>query len=380
MLLVADENIPAVTEAFSAFAEVRLLPGREMRTSDIRDADALLVRSVTRVNCELLNGSRVGFVGSATIGTDHVDLSWLQSRGVEFVNAPGCNAVSAAEYVIASVLLCARRNHLDLAGANVGIIGCGNVGSRVRVRFEAMGLTCLVCDPPRAEREGAAGFVDMQTISCADIVTVHVPLERNGRYPTHGLINSGFIDSLKSGAIFINTSRGDVYDESALKKRLIRYNDIYAILDVWENEPDIDPELVAKVVIATPHIAGYSIDGKLRATNRLYQAWCQFSRATPEWDYQKKLPEPQVPRINLHDIENPLQAISVALPGVYDILRDDCDLRSLCDDPGRDIGAGFDLLRRCYPIRRECSAYRIAGCNLSESVLSALEKFGFMPT
>ncbi len=380
MLIVADENIPAVAEAFSAFGNVRLLPGREMRASDIRGAGVLLVRSVTRVNRELLDGSQVEFVGSATIGTDHVDLPWLKSQGMEFVNAPGCNAVSAAEYVIASVLLCARRNHLDLVGSTVGIVGCGNVGSRVQARFEAMGFECLACDPPRAEREGTAGFVDMETISGADIVTVHVPLERDGKHPTLGLINREFIENLEPGTILINTSRGNVHDESALKERLVRQDDIHAILDVWRNEPGIDAELVAKAAVATPHIAGYSIDGKLRATNRLYEAWCQFSHVTPEWDYQGRLPEPQIPCINLHNIGSPLQAISVALPGVYDVLQDDRTLRNLCDDPDKDTGSGFDLLRRCYPVRRECGAYRVAGLNLSESVLSALERFGFMLT
>ncbi len=377
MLIVADENIPAVTEVFSAFGTVQLLQGREMRASDIRYAEALLVRSVTRVNRDLLNGSRVGFVGSATIGTDHIDLSWLKSRGVEFANAPGCNAVAAAEYVILSVLLCARRNHLDLLGSTVGIIGCGNVGSRVQARFEAIGLKCLVCDPPRAEREGTAGFVDMETISGADIITVHIPLERSGDHPTFRLISSEFIESLKPGAILINTSRGEISDENALKKRLIRQDDIYAVLDVWENEPGIDPELVEKVAVATPHIAGHSIDGKLRATGQLYEAWCQFSHAAREWDYQRRLPDPEEPLISLRDIESPLEAISAALPRVYNISRDDRDLRNLCSDTDKDTGAGFDLLRKCYPVRRECRAYRIAGRNLSESVLSTLRKFGF---
>ena len=380
MLIIADENIPGVDDAFSAFGEVRKLHGRHMKASDVKDAEVLLVRSITKVNEELLSGSKVKFVGSATIGTDHVDLNWLQQQGICFSNAPGCNAVSAAEYVLAAVLKLAHQQEMNLTEKTVGIIGCGNVGSRVKARFEAMGITCLVCDPPRAEKEGDkegdTGFVDMQAISRADIITVHVPLVTQGRHPTLGLLDADFISQLNPGSTLINTSRGDVMNEQALKQRLIQQADLNTVLDVWENEPAIDAELVALASIATPHIAGYSTDGKLRATGQLHDAYSQFIKQQPVWDYHQVLSVPAEPIITLKDGEVS-EVISEALSKVYDITRDDSALRLLFEDVSTDAAAGFDLLRKQYPVRRECSAYGIRGEMLPSTVRSALQVFGF---
>ncbi len=376
MLIIADENIPGVDDAFSAFGKVRKLHGRHMKASDVKDAEVLLVRSITEVNEELLSGSKVKFVGSATIGTNHVDLNWLQQQGIRFSNAPGCNAVSAAEYVLAAVLKLAHQQEMNLTEKTVGIIGCGNVGSRVKARFDAMGITCLVCDPPRAEKEGDAGFVDMQAISRADIITVHVPLVTQGRHPTLGLLDAAFISQLSPGSTVINTSRGDVMNEQALKQRLIQQADLNTVLDVWENEPAIDAELVALASIATPHIAGYSTDGKLRATGQLHDAYSHFIKQQPVWDYHQALPDPAEPIITLQDGEVS-EVISEALSKVYDITRDDSALRLLFEGVSTDAAAGFDLLRKQYPVRRECSAYGIRGEMLSASVRSALQVFGF---
>lgn len=376
MLIIADENIPGVDDAFSAFGEVRRLHGRHMAASDVKDAEVLLVRSITKVNKELLSGSKVKFVGSATIGTDHVDLDWLRQQGICFSNAPGCNAVSAAEYVLAAVLRLAHQQEMNLTEKTVGIIGYGNVGSRVKARFDAMGITCLVCDPPRAEKEGDTGFVDMQAISRADIITVHVPLVTQGPHPTLGLLDAAFISQLNPGSTVINTSRGDVMNEQALKQRLILQADLNTILDVWENEPAIDAELVALTSIATPHIAGYSTDGKLRATGQLHDAYSHFIKQQPVWDYCQALPDPAEPIITLQDGEV-TEVISEALSKAYDITRDDAALRLLFEDVSTDAAAGFDLLRKQYPVRRECSAYGIRGEMLSATVRSALQVFGF---
>ena len=376
MLIIADENIPGVDDAFSVFGEVRKLHGRHMTASDIKDAEVLLVRSITKVNEELLSGSKVKFVGSATIGTDHVDLDWLRQQGICFSNAPGCNAVSAAEYVLAAVLKLVHQQEMNLTEKTVGIIGCGNVGSRVKARFEAMGITCLVCDPPRAEKEGDAGFVDMQAISRADIVTVHVPLVTQGQYPTLGLLDASFISQLNPLSTLINTSRGDVMDEQALKQRLIQQADLNTVLDVWENEPAIDAELVALTSIATPHIAGYSTDGKLRATGQLHDAYSHFIKQHPVWNYRQVLPVPAESIITLQDGEV-TEVISEALSKVYGITRDDAALRFLFEDVSTDVAAGFDLLRKQYPVRRECSAYGVRGEMLSATVRSALQVFGF---
>ena len=359
MLIIADENIPAVTEAFSSFGEVKTLHGRHMTAADVRDADVLLVRSITQVNAALLSGSRVKFVGSATIGTDHIDLDWLASQGITFANAPGCNAVSAAEYVMSALFTVCADKQLDLTGKTVGIIGCGNVGTRVMARMRAVGLNCLVCDPPRAEKEGQAGFVSMSELASADIVTVHVPLVSEGQYATRNLINQLFIESLSPDCVFINTSRGDVVDEAALKRKLQQHGTFRVILDVWNNEPEIDTELANLVDIATPHIAGYSIDGKLRATQALHDALSDFMGKNIVWDADSQLLAPMHPVINVLTEADPLQQASHCMRHVYDVCNDDRALRRTLELPAAERGMAFDRLRKEYAPRRECSAYNI---------------------
>ena len=381
MLIVADENIPAVTAAFSPFGEVRLLPGRAIRAADTRPADALLTRSVTRIDAALLSGSRVKFVGSATIGTDHVDIGWLREQGIRFAYAPGCNAVSVAEYVIAALLdvlsRCAETPSIDLRGRVAGIIGCGNVGGLVYERLRAIGLECLVCDPPRAEREGRADFVDMAALAQADIITAHVPLHTHGPHPTRGLLDQAFIQSLKPGCVLINTSRGAALDEAALKNRLARTADLHAVLDVWQHEPAIDAELARLATLATPHIAGYSADGKLRATAALHRAYRAFTGHKAAWDYRAYLPPPQKPLIELSATPDPPSALKTALFNVYDISRDDKNLKATLQRPPAEQAAAFDKLRRDYPPRRECAAYQVKSTGLSAATKKPLEAFGF---
>jgi len=378
MLIIADENIPAVHAAFSPLGGVRTLHGRHMTADDVRDADALLVRSITRVDAALLAGSRVKFVGSATIGTDHVDLDWLAEQGIEFSNAPACNAISAAEYVLSALFTVSGAGASGLRGKTVGIIGCGNVGSRVMARMQAIGLNCLVCDPPRAESEGQSGFVSMQELASADIISVHVPLVKAGRHATRNLISREFIESLPSDCLFINTSRGDVVDEAALKDRLRNGRSFRAILDVWNNEPVIDTELAGMVEIATPHIAGYSIDGKLRATQMLYHALCGFTGTAPQWDPQTVLPKPEqsviIPPAEIDAIE----LVSQCLRHVYDVRKDDTNLRETfgLTDVGR--GEAFDQLRKTYAPRRECTAYQVKAGSVSDAGIKALTTFGFV--
>ena len=377
MLIVADENLPAVADAFAAFGEVVLLPGRNIRAADARAADVLLTRSVTKVDAALLAGSRVRFVGSATIGTDHVDTDYLAAQGIRFAYAPGCNAVAAAEYVIAAVLRCAETQSIDLPGRVVGIIGCGNVGGRARSRLQALGLECIVCDPPRARREGGGGFVELAAIAQADIVTVHVPLVTGGASPTRGLIDEAFIQSLKPGCALVNTSRGAVVDESALKARLAAKGDLAAVLDVWRGEPAIDGELAAMATIATPHIAGYSADGKLRATEQLYRAWHAFNGGKAVWDYRDHLPPPLNPLIEPTDAADALGAVKAALAHVYDVSADDKNLRQAIKLPPDKRAAAFDRLRRDYRLRRECAAYRVKSAGLPAATSRLLRAFGF---
>ena len=283
MKIVADENIPCVAEAFASLGEVTLCPGRSMRAADVRDADILLVRSVTRVGPELLEGSRVRFVGSATIGFDHVDRDYLQERGIGFATAPGSNATSAAEYVVSALLVLAERKGFELAGRRVGIVGCGNVGSRVRDRLTALGMQCLVNDPPLKAQGGHDDYVGLDDILDADVITFHVPFTREGDWPTWHLADRAFLERLKRGAVLVNTARGAVVDNAALDALLAARDDLTVVLDVWEGEPAISEALLQKVDIGTPHIAGYSLDGKLRGTDMIYRAACAHFDRPVDW-------------------------------------------------------------------------------------------------
>lgn len=376
MKIVADENIPAVKEAFSSFGEVKLLTGRKIRPADVKDADILLVRSVTKVNESLLSGSRVRFVGSATIGMDHVDIDWLKKQGIQFASAPGSNAVSAAEYVMSSLCTLAEENQLNLQHMTMGLIGCGNVGSRVKSRAEALGINCLVCDPPRAEKEGGEQFVGMDEIAHADIVTMHVPLIKEGKYPTHQMIDSDFLDKLSSGTILVNTARGGVVDETALHGKLDTCPDFKVVLDVWEGEPSIDRNLAGRVSIATPHIAGYSRDGKIRATEMLYQAVCDYLRNESDVLECFSLAAPEQARISPQGSSD-YSVLRDCLRHVYPVKKDDQALREILKLSDSERATGFDQLRKNYWPRRECSAYQVTAGGLSADTTKALEVYGF---
>lgn len=377
MKIIADENIPAALDAFRQFGDVITLPGRSLHADDVRDADILLVRSVTRVNEQLLAGSDIRYIGSATIGTDHIDLEWCKQQGIRVTNAPACNAISAAEYVLRGIFHYIEKYDRDATDLTVGIIGCGNVGSRVQVRVEASGFNTLICDPPRAEREAIDHFVAMEDIAAADIITVHVPLVKQGPYQTTGMINQSFIQAMKPDCLFINTSRGDVIEEQYLRDKHEQHEKFCSILDVWNGEPNIDGRSVDNAEIATPHIAGYSIDGKLRATHMLYQDLCGFLSMEETWSPHYLLPEPKEPVITPTQSSDSVQLVSECLAHVYDIARDDRDLRETMTLPKDERGAAFDRLRKHYPTRRECSAYSVTLNDNDESLAMVLRAFGF---
>jgi erythronate-4-phosphate dehydrogenase len=356
MKIIADENIPAVAEAFGTLGEVTLLPGRSLRAQDVRAADVLLVRSVTRVGQELLEGSSVRFVGSATIGFDHVDRDYLQSQGIGFATAPGSNATSAAEYVVSALLALGEREGFRLAGRTVGIVGCGNVGSRVRDRLVALGCDCLINDPPLHERGGQDTFVGLDDILQADIISLHVPLERSGRHSTWHLFDEAVLRRMKPGAVLINTSRGAVVDNAALDALLVQRRDIGVVLDVWEGEPAINTTLLEKVALGTAHIAGYSLDGKLRGTEMIYRAACDYLGRTPHWDAAAALPEANTLDLRSLPGGDDLERVRTAVFNTYDIRADDERLRGLLRLPPAERPAVFDRLRKDYPIRREFAA------------------------
>jgi erythronate-4-phosphate dehydrogenase len=356
MKIIADENIPAVEQAFGTLGEVTLLPGRNLRARDVSKADILLVRSVTRVGRELLHGSQVHFVGSATIGFDHVDRDYLQSRSIGFATAPGSNAISAAEYVVSALLALGEREGFSLAQRTVGIVGCGNVGSRVRDRLAALGCVCLINDPPLRERGGHGAFVGLDEILQTDIITVHVPLERNGQYPTMHLFDGAVLQQLKPDAVLINTSRGAVVDNAALDILLARHRHLRVVLDVWEGEPAIEMSLLEKVALGTAHIAGYSLDGKLRGTEMIYRAACDYLGRVPSWDAAAVLPEANTLDLRGLTGGDDLEQVRAAVFNTYDIRADDERLRGLLRLPPDERPAGFDRLRKDYPVRREFAA------------------------
>ena len=376
MKIVADENIPCVAEAFASLGEVTLCPGRGMRAADVRDADILLVRSVTRVGPELLEGSRVRFVGSATIGFDHVDRDYLLARGIGYATAPGSNATSAAEYVVSALLVLAERKGFELAGRRVGIVGCGNVGSRVRDRLTTLGMQCLVNDPPLKAQAGHADYVELDDILDADVITFHVPFTREGDWPTWHLADRAFLERLKPGTVLVNTARGAVVDNAALDALLSGRDDLTVVLDVWEGEPAISEALLQKVDFGTPHIAGYSLDGKLRGTEMIYRAACEHVASPADWRPVSALPARQV--LVMEDIQDTAAALRRAVCFAYDVREDDARLRDMLSLPEEERPLYFDRLRKEYPVRREFSetVIRLPGGN--DSLTRLLKSLGFV--
>jgi len=376
MLTVADENMPFAAEAFGRLGEVRLAPGRKITAETLAGADCLAVRSVTKVNEALLAGSSVRFVGTATIGTDHVDTQWLARAAIGFASAPGSNAVSVAEYVAACLFELAGRLGLTLEGTSLGIVGCGNVGSQVAARARALGMKVVVNDPPLADRTGDPVYRPLEEALACDIVTLHVPLEKAGPYPTWHLADQSFIGRMKPGAILFNTSRGAVADSNSLHRALDSGRLSAVVLDVWEGEPEIDTELLKKVTIATPHIAGYSFDGKVRGTRMIYEAAGRHFGAEPDWDPSNLLPPPENTVIEIPGGAGRQAAVGLAVKKSYDILADDGRLRKIAGLPRGEQGKYFDGLRKTYPVRREWASRTVrlpAGMRELRSVFEGLD-------
>jgi erythronate-4-phosphate dehydrogenase len=354
MRIVADANIPFVRECFSSVGDVEVLSGRDIRPAVLTDAEALLVRSITPVNRELLAGSAVRFVGTATIGFDHVDRAWLEQHQIGFASAPGSNANSAAEYVLAALLEIGRRHRLPLAGKSIGVIGVGNVGRRVAAKCEALGMRVLRNDPPLQRQTGDPQYVPLDALYGCDFITIHTPLTREGIDQTYHLADAGFFSALKPGAVFLNAARGAIVDSPALKAA-IRSARLRAVaLDVWEGEPDIDTELLEMVDLGSPHIAGYSFDGKVAGMIMIYRSFCEHFGLAPHFDVGDFLPAPDVPRLEIAtaDLDDE-ELLCRTVQQVYDIRRDDGDLRQIARQPTEARGRFFDSLRKNYPMRRE---------------------------
>ena len=379
MHIVADENIPLLEEFMSGFGRITRLPGRLITGDSLADADVLLVRSVTQVSASMLAGSPVRFVGTCTIGTDHLDLDELARGGICVASAPGCNARGVVEFVLSCLLTLSERTGKDWQQQVVGIVGVGQVGGRLAQTLRQMGVECLLCDPPRAEQE--PDFVDLDTlISRADVISCHVPLTHAGQNPTHHLFDAERLASLRPGGWLINSSRGPVVDNTALKTLLRERDDLQVALDVWEHEPRVDLELAALCALATPHVAGYSLDGKLRGTEQVYQALCGFLGEEPRIRLEDITPLQGVGELRVTDATPLDWLLGRALRLVYDVRDDDARFRVMLAKASseEDVRSGFDLLRKHYPLRRENAFYKVAtDAQFEPSVADMLSAAGF---
>ena len=370
MKILYDENIPFGKDAFSTLGDVQSCAGREFSPNMLKNIDLLFVRSVTKVKPELLEGSNVKFVATATSGSDHIDKIYLAEKNIFFRDAIGSNANSVAEYVTTALLTLAEKYNFSLAEKSIGIIGVGHVGSLVAKKAEALGLKCLLNDPPRKRNEPDFPNFSLEKVLKADIVTFHVPLTFDGLDPTFHLLNEKNVNLLKQDCILIQTSRGPVAKTSALKNLKIN-NKAILVLDVWETEPNIDPELFSLAEIATPHIAGYSWTSKVEATNIVYKAACEFLGREPSWT-PPKLPEGYEPPI-IYINKN--QGFLEIMKKVCDIGGDNNRMQEACSCPKEILGKNFDMLRKTYPVRLEAQQFEIK--NVPKEMVSALEKFGF---
>ncbi|MGA1979653.1 MAG: 4-phosphoerythronate dehydrogenase [Sedimentisphaerales bacterium] len=354
MKIIADANIPFVKDCFSSIGEVEVLAGREIRPGVVGDAECLLVRSVTRVDSDLLAGSKVRFVGTATIGFDHIDIEYLAKNNIGFASAPGSNANSAAEYVIAGLLEIGRRYKIRLDGKSIGIVGVGNVGSRVAKKCEALGMKVLLNDPPLQRESGDAKYLPLEELYDCDFITLNTPLTFEGADKTFHLADEKFFKSLKAGCVFFNTSRGRVVDTGALRASVRSGQLETTVLDVWENEPNIDTELLEMIDIGTPHIAGYSLDGKIAGMIMIYKAACGYFGLKAEYDVEDFSPEPDVPLLKINSGSGSEQdVLRRTVEKIYRISEDDLKLRRILDVPAEKRGEFFDDLRKNYPVRRE---------------------------
>ncbi len=341
--VIVDDKIPYIREALTAMGvEAHYVPGHAFTNAIVKDADALIVRTRTRCDEALLHGSRVQFIATATIGYDHIDTAYCASQGIRWTNAPGCNAASVCQYIQSVLLLLQRERGVVLSEATLGVVGVGNVGSLVVKMARSWGMRVLCCDPPRAER-GEQGFVPLETIAReADVITLHTPLVRDGKHPTFHLADAAFFASLERKPYFINTSRGETTDTKALMEALEEGEISQCCIDVWENEPNINLDLLHRCHIGTPHIAGYSADGKVNATRMSLEALAAH------------LGLPEVPSVQAPCPEEPGLYANSRAEALLQIYNPCVDSKALVEHP-----ESFELLRGNYPLRREEQAYEI---------------------
>jgi len=366
MKIVADNKIPYLKGLLEPYADVVYLSGKDICKTDLLDADALLIRTRTTCNRELLEGTNIRFIGTATIGFDHIDTDYCAVKNIKWVNAPGCNARAVAQYVTSCILCFSRKYNFNPSEKTIGIVGVGQVGQKVERCARLLGMEVLLNDPPRARNEGEKNFINLERIQTdCDIITFHPILEKEGPDKTWHMADANFFAKLKKPIFLINTARGSIVQTDALKQAIRDGKVIDCAIDCWENEPDIDLGLLESALIATPHIAGYSSDGKSNATRTIVEQLNMFLELKMPPKICLELPVPEEPVLKIH--KNSPHKIASALLYAYDPIKDTEVLKKSPDK--------FEEIRGKYVFRREYKAFRIV--NLAETEAELLHAFGF---
>jgi erythronate-4-phosphate dehydrogenase len=376
MRIIADRNIRFAREVFSLYGEVTLLDKGEWTSNAVREAEVLIIRSDIRVDDALLAGSRVRFVGSLTAGLDHVDQSATQARGIVLEHAPGCNAASVAEYCLAALLTWSAKANVPLRGRTIGVVGVGNIGSRVARLAGILGMNVLLNDPPKVGAYGLKGYSTLDELMASDIVTLHVPLTTWGDDPTYRLFNASRLARMKRGSVLINTSRGSIVETGALGDAMRSGHLSAVVADVWEKEPDIDLDLLEKTAIGTAHIAGYSMDAKVAALRRIQKALADFAGIQAAWPTDLISESNTVISVP-ENLTSPEQVIRHLVRLAYDIEEDDRLLRVIRTVPPPERQKYFSGLRRSYRTRWEFPHFAVDGATMSDDLVETIGSLGF---
>lgn len=369
--IIADDKIPFLKGVLEPYANVVYLPGNQIDRNAVMGSDALLIRTRTRCSSGLLAGTPVRFIGTATIGFDHIDTEYCESNNIRWTNAPGCNSSSVQQYLTSALLRISAETGINLREKTVGIIGVGNVGSKVQKVANALGMRVLLNDPPRVRNEGQDGFTDLDELLYeSDIITMHVPLNLEGDDKTYHLFNRDLFRKVRKGSWLINTSRGEVVETEALKNALAEERIAGTVVDVWEREPEIDISLMHMAFLATPHIAGYSADGKANGTAMIVRNLSEsFGIPLTDW-YPEELPVPNEPGFTIEcNGKQTDEILRKAVFHSYNIVEDDIRLRF---DPSL-----FEKERENYPVRREFSSYTIHLKDGNNEIAALLRDLGF---
>ena len=350
--LVADDTILLLDELFGDLAKITRVNGRSINSEQVANADALVLRSTAKVTPALLKGSKVQFVGTCTIGTDHLATDYMDANSIVWRNAPGCNAAGVADYVIACLNHAWQTLGIDPSQQTIGIVGAGNVGGQLAQRLQKAGFNLLQCDPPKADG-GHQGYVELdELLARCQIVCLHTPLTKTGAHATDNLLHEQRIKNLAKGTVLISAGRGEVVDQQALLERQKTHQDLHLFMDVWHQEPNIDKSLFDYCHCVTPHIAGHSLEGKVRGTYMIYEDFCKHFGLPSKHNLDDLIPKPDLSMLQLNPTAEAKQVLALACGNVYPLMQDNARMREDND---------FDWLRKNYPVRREFSSLKLRG-------------------